>query len=39
MRQRPGQMHMHDMVTIDTIVFEIVGGASPPPPPPGSLTF
>ena len=26
MRQTPGQMHMHDMVTIDTIVFEIVGG-------------
>ena len=26
MRQTPGPMHMHDMVTIDTIVFEIVGG-------------
>ena len=26
MCQTPGQMHMHDMVTIDTIVFEIVGG-------------
>ena len=25
-RQTPGQIHMHDMVTIDTIVFEIVGG-------------
>ena len=26
MRQTPGKMHMHDMVTIDTIFFEIVGG-------------
>ena len=26
MRQTPEQMHMHDMVTIDAIVFEIVGG-------------
>ena len=25
MRQTPGQMHMHDIVTIDIIVFEIVG--------------
>ena len=37
MGQTPGQMHMHDMVTIiDTIVFEIVGGGGllklPPPP-------
>ena len=22
----PGKMHMYDMVKIDTIVFEIVGG-------------
>ena len=27
-------MHMHDMVTIDTIVFEIVGGEGVNPPPP-----
>ena len=26
MRQTPGQMHMHDMVTINTIVLEIVWG-------------
>ena len=32
----PGKMHMYDMVKIDTIVFEIVGGGGrllkPPPP-------
>ena len=28
MCQTPGQMHMHNMVTIDTIVFEIVGGGT-----------
>ena len=40
MRQRPGQMHMHDMVTIDTIVFEIVGGGLlKPPPPPRFVNF
>ena len=32
----PGEMHMYDMVKIDTIVFEIVGGGGggllkPPP--------
>ena len=36
MFKTPGQIHMYDMVTIDTIVFEIVGGgafkATPPPP-------
>ena len=26
MCETPGKMHMHDMVKIDTIVFEIVGG-------------
>ena len=26
MRQTPSKMRMNDMVTIDTIVFEIVGG-------------
>ena len=25
MRETPFKMHMHDIVTIDTIVFEIVG--------------
>ena len=27
MPKTPGQMHMYDMVKIDTIVFEIVWGA------------
>ena len=37
----PSKMHMNDMVTIDTIIFEIVGekGLLKPLPPPGSLTF
>ena len=26
MPETPGKMHMYDMVKIDTIVFEIVGG-------------
>ena len=26
MPKTPSEMHMYDMVTIDTIVFEIVGG-------------
>ena len=39
MRKIPSKMHMHDMVTIDTIVLEIVGGAFNSLPPPGSLTF
>ena len=36
MPKTPGKMHMYDMVKIDTIVFEIVGGGllKPPPPPP-----
>ena len=41
MHKTPGEMHMYDMVKIDTIVFEIVGGGGllkpTPPPPPGSL--
>ena len=39
MSKIPGKMHMYDMVKIDTIVFEIVGGgvAFKAPPPPGSL--
>ena len=35
MPKRPGKTHMYDMVKIDTIVFEIVGGGgalNPPPP-------
>ena len=35
MCKKPGKMYMHDMVKIDTIVFEIVGGGgvykAPPP--------
>ena len=34
----PGQIHMYNMVKIDTIVFEIIGGGLLKPPPPGSLT-
>ena len=34
MRKRPSKMHMHDMVTIDMIVLEIVGGGALNPPPP-----
>ena len=26
MPKTPGKMHMYDMVKIDTIVFEIIGG-------------
>ena len=33
MPKTPGQIHMYDMVKIDTIVFEIVGGAFKAPPP------
>ena len=39
MPKTPGKMHMYDMVKIDTIVFEIVGGGGGLlKPPPGSLT-
>ena len=39
MPKTPGKIHMYDMVKIDMIVFEIVGGGLlKPPPPPGSLT-
>ena len=35
MPKTPGKIHMYDMVKIDTIVFEIVGGGGgllkPPP--------
>ena len=39
MSETPGKMHMYEMVKINTIVFEIVGGwvAFKAPPPPGSL--
>ena len=38
MPKTPGKMHMYDIVKIDTIVFEIVGGGvKATPPPPGSL--
>ena len=33
MSKTPSKMHMYDMVKIDTIVFEIVGGFLKPPPP------
>ena len=41
MRQTPWQMHMYDIVTIDTIVFEIVRGEAfkAPPPPPRIANF
>ena len=32
-------MHMHDILTIDTIVFEIVGKGLLNPLTPGSLSF
>ena len=38
MPKTPGKIHMYDIVTIDTIVFEIVGGGAFKDPPPGSLT-
>ena len=40
MPKTPGEMHMYDMVKIDTTVFEILGGGGGllKPPPPGSLT-
>ena len=41
MRHTSSKMRMSDIVTIDTIVFEIVGGGGllKPSPPPGLLTF
>ena len=33
MPKTPGKIHMYDMVKIDPIVFEIVGGAFKAPPP------
>ena len=40
MPKTPGKIHMYDMVKIDTMVFEIVGGGGGgvKAPPPGSLT-
>ena len=38
MPETPGKMHMYDMVKIDEIVFEIVGGRGAfKAQPPGSL--
>ena len=34
MPKTPGKMHMYDMVKIDTLVFEIVGGGAFKSPPP-----
>ena len=42
MCKTPNKMHMRDMVTIDAIVFEIIGGwggGAFKAPRPGSLTF
>ena len=39
MRQTLSKLCMNDMVTVDTIVFEIVLGGSFKAPPPRSLTF
>ena len=36
MPKTPGKIHMYDMVKIDKIVFEIVGGGGLLKPPPGS---
>ena len=36
MPKTSGKIHMYDMVKIDTIVFEIVGGGAFKAPPPGS---
>ena len=33
LRLTPSKMHMYDIVKIDSIVFEIVGGLLKPPPP------
>ena len=39
MPKTPGKIHMYDMVKIDAIVFEIVGGGGAfKAPPPGSFT-
>ena len=37
MPKTPSEMHMYDMVKIDKIVFEIVGGGEGVFKPPGSL--
>ena len=37
MPKTPGKIHMYDMVKIDAIVFEIIGGGAFKAPP-GSLT-
>ena len=39
MRKTPSKMHMHDMVRIDFMVFEIVVGEGRLNPPPRSLAF
>ena len=41
MHKTHSKMHMHDLIKIDKIVFEVVRGrllTPPPPPPPGPLT-
>ena len=38
MPKTPGKIHMYDMVKIDTMVFEIVGGGGVKAPPPVWLT-
>ena len=39
MRETPSAMHMHDMVTIDTTVLEIVGVGGIKAPPPRIVNF
>ena len=39
MRQTPSETRMNDMVTIDKIVFEIVGGGAFIAPPPRIVNF
>ena len=39
MRQTPSEMRMTDMMTIDTTVFEIIGGGGLKPPPPRIVNF
>ena len=39
MPKTPGKIHMYDMVKIDTIVFETVGGSAFKAPPPRIVNY